>query len=33
VLTPHAFRHLGMPEPKRDTVQFGLFQNGNEDEA
>ncbi|HEY7385796.1 MAG TPA: Holliday junction branch migration DNA helicase RuvB [Beijerinckiaceae bacterium] len=31
VLTPHAFRHLGMPEPNRDTVQFGLFQNGNED--
>ncbi len=29
VLTPHAFRHLGLPEPKRDpAVQFGLFQNG-----
>jgi Holliday junction DNA helicase RuvB len=32
VLTPHAFRHLGLPEPARDaTVQFGLF-NGAEDE-
>jgi holliday junction DNA helicase RuvB len=33
VLTPHAFRHLGLPEPKRDpAVQFGLFQgNGGED--
>jgi Holliday junction DNA helicase RuvB len=31
VLTPHAFRHLGLAEPKRDTVQFGLFQNGDED--
>src|SRR5919199_1088003 len=31
VLTPHAFRHLGLPEPNRDpTVQFGLF--GAEDE-
>jgi holliday junction DNA helicase RuvB len=29
VLTPHAFRHLGLPEPKRDpAVQFGLFQGG-----
>ncbi|MFN3685963.1 Holliday junction branch migration DNA helicase RuvB [Salinarimonas sp.] len=27
LLTPHAFRHLGMPEPTRDagTTQFGLF--------
>lgn len=26
VLTGHAFRHLGMPEPNRDaSVQFGLF--------
>jgi holliday junction DNA helicase RuvB len=31
VLTPHAFAHLGLPEPSRDTVQFGLFQNGNDD--
>jgi Holliday junction DNA helicase RuvB len=31
VLTPHAFKHMGMPEPKRDTTtQFGLF--GAEDE-
>src|ERR687890_263455 len=29
VLTPHAFRHLGLPEPKRDpAVQFGLFAGG-----
>jgi Holliday junction DNA helicase RuvB len=32
VLTPHAFRHLGIPEPKRDpTVQFGLFGGGDEE--
>jgi Holliday junction DNA helicase RuvB len=31
VLTPHAFRHLGLPEPKGDAVQFGLFQAGDED--
>jgi len=31
ILTPHAFRHLGMPEPARETAQFGLF-NGDEDE-
>jgi Holliday junction DNA helicase RuvB len=31
VLTPHAFRHLGMPEPSRDVVQFGLFNGGEED--
>ncbi len=31
VLTAHAFRHLGLPEPNRDpTVQFGLF-TGDED--
>ncbi|MDB5589825.1 Holliday junction branch migration DNA helicase RuvB [Enterovirga sp.] len=29
VLTPHAFRHLGLPEPKRDpALQFGLFGEG-----
>ena len=28
VLTPHAFRHLGLPEPARDPVQFGLFGGG-----
>ena len=31
VLTPHAFRHLGLPEPKRDAVQFGLFQGADDD--
>jgi Holliday junction DNA helicase RuvB len=32
VLTPHAFRHLGLPEPNRDAaVQFGLFQGGGDD--
>lgn len=30
LLTPHAFRHLGMPEPSRETGQFGLF--GDDDE-
>jgi Holliday junction DNA helicase RuvB len=29
VLTPHAFRHLGFAEPKRDpALQFGLFAEG-----
>jgi len=32
VLTPHAFRHLGLPEPSRDAVQFRLFQWGEADE-
>jgi Holliday junction DNA helicase RuvB len=33
VLTGHAFRHLGLPEPKRDpSVQFGLF-GGDPDTA
>ncbi|MDJ1158247.1 Holliday junction branch migration DNA helicase RuvB [Chelatococcus sp. SYSU_G07232] len=33
VLTPHAFRHLGLSEPARESVQFGLFaaQEGDED--
>ena len=32
ILTPHAFRHLGMPEPTRETAaQFGLF-GADEDE-
>ena len=31
VLTPHAFRHLGLPEPSRDAVQFGLFGGGDGD--
>jgi Holliday junction DNA helicase RuvB len=31
LLTPHAFRHLGLPEPNRDpAAQFGLF--GAEDD-
>nr|WP_181832908.1 Holliday junction branch migration DNA helicase RuvB [Bosea caraganae] len=30
LLTPHAFRHLGMPEPNREVAQFGLF--GDEEE-
>jgi Holliday junction DNA helicase RuvB len=25
VLTPHAFKHLGLQEPARDPSQFGLF--------
>jgi Holliday junction DNA helicase RuvB len=33
VLTPHAFRHLGLPEPNRDpSVQYGLFVGGHADE-
>jgi holliday junction DNA helicase RuvB len=32
VLTPHAFRHLGLAEPDRDPVQFGLFQGGVADD-
>jgi Holliday junction DNA helicase RuvB len=32
VLTAHAFRHLGLPEPNRDAVQFGLFGSGDADE-
>jgi Holliday junction DNA helicase RuvB len=31
VLTPHAFRHLGLPEPTREPAQFGLF-NGDAEE-
>ncbi len=31
VLTPHAFRHLGMPEPSRDGTQFGLFGAGEDE--
>ncbi|MGL4973812.1 MAG: Holliday junction branch migration DNA helicase RuvB, partial [Bosea sp. (in: a-proteobacteria)] len=33
LLTPHAFRHLGMAEPMREGAQFGLFQDGDEGEA
>jgi holliday junction DNA helicase RuvB len=28
LITVHAFRHLGLPEPVRDPAQFGLFGNG-----
>src|SRR3712207_5310711 len=32
VLTPHAFRHLGLPEPARDpAAQYGLFQGSEDD--
>jgi Holliday junction DNA helicase RuvB len=31
LLTGHAFRHLGLPEPARDPAQFGLFA-GDQDE-
>jgi Holliday junction DNA helicase RuvB len=32
LLTPQAFRHLGLPEPKRDpAAQFGLFGGGTEE--
>jgi Holliday junction DNA helicase RuvB len=31
LLTVHAFRHLGLPEPKRDPSQFGLFNQAEED--
>jgi Holliday junction DNA helicase RuvB len=30
LLTGHAFRHLGLPEPARDPAQFGLFANGDD---
>src|SRR5271167_317439 len=31
LITGHAFRHLGLPEPARDPAQFGLF--GADEEA
>jgi Holliday junction DNA helicase RuvB len=31
LLTGHAFRHLGLPEPTRDPAQFGLFGQEQED--
>jgi Holliday junction DNA helicase RuvB len=31
LLTGHAFRHLGLPEPARDPAQFGLFAQGEDD--
>ncbi len=30
LLTPHAFRHLGLPEPSREGGQFGLFGDEGE---
>jgi len=30
LLTAAAFRHLGLPEPRRDAAQFGLFNDGDE---
>jgi holliday junction DNA helicase RuvB len=30
LLTSHAFRHLGLPEPARDPAQFGLFGEGTD---
>ena len=30
LLTANAFRHLGMPEPKREAAQFGLFNETDE---
>jgi len=31
LITNHAFRHLGLPEPTRDPAQFGLFGSGEDD--
>jgi len=31
LITGHAFRHLGLPEPARAPAQFGLF--GTEDDG
>jgi Holliday junction DNA helicase RuvB len=31
LITVHAFRHLGLPEPARDPAQFGLFGSGEDD--
>jgi Holliday junction DNA helicase RuvB len=30
LLTPHAFRHLGLAEPTRPAAQFGLFGEGED---
>jgi Holliday junction DNA helicase RuvB len=30
LLTSHAFRHLGLPEPQRESSQFGLFGGAEE---
>jgi holliday junction DNA helicase RuvB len=31
LVTGHAFRHLGLPEPARDPAQFGLFASEDDD--
>ena len=31
LITGHAFRHLGLPEPARDPAQFGLFASEEND--
>jgi Holliday junction DNA helicase RuvB len=31
LLTSHAFKHLGLPEPQRDPGQFGLFGQDEDD--
>ncbi len=31
ILTSHAFRHLGLPELRRDVAQFGLFGDDPEE--
>lgn len=31
LLTAHAFKHLGLPEPARDASQFGMFGQGDEE--
>jgi Holliday junction DNA helicase RuvB len=31
LLTGHAFRHLGLPEPARDAAQFGLFASDQDE--
>lgn len=31
LLTPHAFRHLGFPEPRREAAQFGLFASEDDE--
>jgi holliday junction DNA helicase RuvB len=30
LLTSHAFRHIGLPEPQRDPAQFGMFGGAEE---
>jgi len=33
LLTPHAFRHLGLAEPAPGAAQYGLFRDQSEEEA